>query len=183
MAISLKRLPLTTSGHHGSALHCRLNEAHALSLTQAMCDYRARQGIYGPVFLGVDTNAQSTRAFAAALEVLGANGVEVMVTSNGEHVPVRAVSSAILTYNRGRANGLADGIVIALSHERPEAGAFIYILPDGGCPDIHATRWIDTAAKEYLRWGPSSVRRLTYEEERGAARSLPDSLGASCGLR
>ncbi len=173
MAISLKPLPFGTSGPHGSALHCSFNEAHALSLSQAMCDYRARQGIYGPVFLVVETNALSTPAFATALEVLAANGVEVRITSNSEHMPLRAVSSAIRTYNRGRANGLADGIVIALLHERPEAGAFIYILPHGGFPDRHAARWIDTAANEYLRWGPSSVRRLKYEEESGAARSLP----------
>ena len=168
-SVAAQRVAFGTSGHRGSALHRSFNEAHVLSLSQAMCDYRTRQGIYGPVFLGVDTNALSTLAFATALEVLAANGVEVLVTSNDEYMPVRAVSSAILTYNRGRANGLADGIVIAPSHERPEDGGFKYILPHGGSPDIHATRWIHTAANEYLRWGPSSVRRLTYEEALAAS--------------
>ncbi len=163
-AVPAQRVAFATAGHNGSALHCSFNEAHVLSLSQAICDHRTREGIYGPVFVGIDRNALSVLAFATALEVLAANGVEVRVTPNDEHLPVRTVSYAILAYNQARAAGLADGIVIAPPHERPENGGFLYIPPHGGTPDLHAMRWIDTAANEYLRWGPSSVRRQTYEE-------------------
>jgi phosphoglucomutase len=163
-AVAAQRVAFATSGHHGSALHCSFNEAHALSLSQAICDYRTREGIYGPVFVGSDTNALSMLAFATALEVLAANGMEVLVTSNDEYLLVCTVSSAVLTHNRGQADRLADGIVISAPHERPENGGFEYIPPHGGSPDIYATRWIDTAANEYLRWGPSSIRRRTHEE-------------------
>jgi phosphoglucomutase len=162
-SVEAQRVAFGTSGHHGAALNRSFNEAHALSISQAICDYRNRQGISGPVFLGIDTNALSMLAFATSLEVLAANDVEVLGTSNDECPPARAVSCAILTYNRGRANALADGIVIAPSHDRPEDGGLIYTLPHGSSPDIYAARWLDTAANEYLRWGPNSVRRLPYE--------------------
>jgi phosphoglucomutase len=173
-AVAAQRVAFARSGHNGSALHRSFNEAHALSLSQAICDYRTREGIYGPIFVDIDRNALSVLAFATALEVLETNGAEVRVTSNDEQLPMRTVSYAILTYNRGRSDGLADGIVVAAPHERPENGGFTYIPRHGGSPDIHATRWIDTAANEYLRWGPSSVRRREYGE---AARGL------DCALR
>jgi phosphoglucomutase len=163
-SVTAQRVAFGASGHHGSALNGSFNEAHALSISQAICDYRNRQGIYGPVFLGIDTRPLSTLAFATSLEVLSANGVEVLVASDDMWIPARAVSCAILTYNRGRAIALADGIVIAPSHDPPEDGGFQYTLPHGRSPDIHARRWIDTAANEYLRWGSGSVRRLPYEE-------------------
>jgi phosphoglucomutase len=169
-AVAAQRVAFATSGHQGSALQRNFNEAHALSLSQAICDYRTREGIYGPVFLGIDTNALSMLAFATALEVLAANDIEVLVTSNDEHLPAHTVASAILTYNRGRADGLADGIVIASPHERREDGGFEYISPHSRSPDVHAAHWIDNAANEYLRWGPSSIRRRTYDEAaRGSA--------------
>jgi phosphoglucomutase len=168
-SVTAQRVAFGASGHHGSALNGSFNESHALSISQAICDYRNRQGIYGPVFLGIDTRPLSTLAFATSLEVLSANGVEVLVASNDMWIPARAVSCAILTYNRGRAIALADGIVIAPSHDPPEDGGFQYTLPHGRSPDIHARRWIDTAANEYLRWGSGSVRRLPYEQALAAS--------------
>ncbi len=178
-SVAAQRVAFGTSGHHGSALNSSFNEAHVLSISQAICDYRNRQGIYGPVFLGIDTHALSMLAFATLLAVLAANGVEVLVASNDACMPARAVSCAILKYNRGRANALADGIVIAPSHDPPEDGGFEYILPHGGSPDIQATRWIDTAANEYLRWGSSSVRKLPYEQALAASTTHGAALLAS----
>lgn len=168
-SVAARRVAFGTTGHHGSAQNGNFNEAHVLSISQAICDYRNRQGIYGPVFVGIDTNALSMLAFATALEVLVANGIEVLVASNDECLPARAVSCAILTYNRGRASALADGIVLAPSHDPPEESGFKYTLPHGSSPDIHGTRWIDTAANEYLRWGSSSIRRLPYEQALAAS--------------
>ena len=178
-SVTAQRVAFGASGHHGSALNGSFNEAHALSISQAICDYRNRQGIYGPVFLGIDTSPLSTLAFATSLEVLAANGVEVLVASNDMWIPARAVSCAILTYNLGRAIALADGIVIAPSHDPPEDGGFKYTLPNGSSPDIHATRWIDTAANEYLRWGSRSVRRLSYEQALAASTTHGAALLAS----
>jgi phosphoglucomutase len=133
-SVAAQRVTFGTCGHHGSALNSSFNEAHALSISQAICDYRKRQGVYGPVFLGIDTNALSALAFGTSLEVLAANGVDVLVASNDECMPARAVSYAILAYNRCRANALADGIVIAPSHDPPADGGFKYTLPHGGPP-------------------------------------------------
>ena len=168
-SVTAQRVSFGLSGHQGSPLNGSFNEAHALSISQAICDYRNRQGIYGPVFLGVDANPPSTLAFATSLEVLAANGVDVLVASSDTCTPARAVSCAILNYNRGRAIARADGIVIAPSHDPPEDGGFEYTLPHGRPPDLHARRWIQTAANEYLRWGSGSVRRLPYEQALAAA--------------
>jgi phosphoglucomutase len=176
---SAQRVAFGTSGHRGSALNGSFNEAHALSISQAICDYRNRQGIHGPVFLGIDTSPLSTLAFATALEVLAANGVEVLVASNDRCRPARAVSRAVLSYNRDRANAVADGIVIAPSHDPPEGGGFQYTSPQGSSPDLHARRWIDTAANEYLRWGPGSVRRLPCEQALAASTTHGAALLAS----
>jgi phosphoglucomutase len=178
-SVTAQRVAFGASGHHGSALNGSFNEAHALSISQAICDYRNREGIYGPVFLGIDTSPLSTLAFATSLEVLAANGVEVLVASNDTWMPARAVSCAILTYNRGRAIALADGIVIAPSDDPPEDGCFQYTLPHGRSPDIHARRWIDTAANEYLRWGSGSVRTLPYEQALAASTTRGAALLAS----
>jgi phosphoglucomutase len=178
-SVTGQRVAFGTSGHHGSALSGSFNEAHALSIIQAICDYRNRQGIYGPVFLGIDANPLSTLVFATSLEVLTANGVEVLVASNGTCTPGRAVSRSIRTYNRGRAVALADGIVIAASHDPSEDGGLQYTLPHGSSPDLHARRWIDTAANEYLRWGSGSVRRLPYEQALAAATTHGAALLAS----
>ena len=127
-----QRVAFGTSGHRGSAFACAFNEAHILAVTQAICRYRQQHHIDGPLFLGMDTHALSEPAFATALEVLAGNGVEVMIDSQGGYTPTPAVSHAILTYNRGRTRGLADGIVITPSHNPPEDGGFKYNPPDGG---------------------------------------------------
>ena len=127
-----QRVAFGTSGHRGSAFACAFNEAHILAMTQAICRYRQQHHIDGPLFLGMDTHALSEPAFATALEVLAGNGVEVMIDSQGGYTPTPAVSHAILTYNRGRTSGLADGIVITPSHNPPEDGGFKYNPPDGG---------------------------------------------------
>ncbi|HCN90066.1 MAG TPA: alpha-D-glucose phosphate-specific phosphoglucomutase, partial [Oxalobacteraceae bacterium] len=119
-AIPLQRVAFGTSGHRGSAFEKSFNEAHVLAISQAICLYRKQQGIDGPLFIGIDTHALSEPAFASALEVLAANGVEVMMAARGEYTPTPAVSHAILVYNRGRKSGLADGIVITPSHNPPD---------------------------------------------------------------
>jgi phosphoglucomutase len=163
-SIAEERVAFGKSGHRGSAWNGSFKEAHVLSISQAICDFRKRQGIYGPLFLAVGTNAVSKLAFATLLEVLAANDVEVLLGSKDERMPARAVSHAIRTYNRSRAVDLADGIAIAAPRDSPEDGGFKYVLPNGDLPDLHAIRWIDTAANEYLLWGSSSVRRLPYEQ-------------------
>ena len=123
-SIREQRVTFGTSGHRGSALACAFNEAHILAITQAICAYRRRQGIDGPLFLGIDTHALSESAFASALEVLAAHGVDVMIDDRGGYTPTPVISHAILTYNRGRTTGLADGIVVTPSHNPPEDGGF-----------------------------------------------------------
>lgn len=157
-----QRIAFGTSGHRGCALVNTFNEWHVLAVSQALCDYRRRQGINGPLFLGIDTHALSTPACASALEVLAANGVDVMLADKDEYTPTPAVSHAILTYNRGRDRGLADGIVITPSHNPPEDGGFKYNPPNGGPAEVDATGWIQTAANEYLQNGLSGVRRVPF---------------------
>jgi phosphoglucomutase len=163
-AVAEQQVSFGTAGHQGSPLNSTFNEAHVLSISQAICDYRKRQAVDGPVFLGIDTHALSMPTFATAIEVLAANSVEVVLAANDESTLTLAVSHAIRTYNRGRLAGLADGIVITPPHNRPEDGAFKYRVPHGGPADVDATRWVDTAANEYLRWGPASVRGLRCEQ-------------------
>ena len=123
-AVREQRVTFGTSGHRGSAFDCAFNESHILAITQAICFHRRERGIDGPLFLGIDTHALSESAFASALEVLAANGVPVMIDDRGGYTPTPVVSHAILSYNRGRAGGLADGIVITPSHNPPEDGGF-----------------------------------------------------------
>ncbi|HSY78742.1 MAG TPA: alpha-D-glucose phosphate-specific phosphoglucomutase, partial [Verrucomicrobiae bacterium] len=127
-----QRVAFGTSGHRGSAFDTAFNEAHIVAISQAICLYRKSQNINGPLYLGMDTHALSVPAFASALEVLAANGVETMVDTANGYTPTPAVSHAILTYNRGRKNGLADGIVITPSHNPPTDGGFKYNPPNGG---------------------------------------------------
>ncbi len=158
-----------TSGHRGSAFKNAFNEAHILAISQAICRYRKQHHIDGPLFLGMDTHALSEPAFASALEVLAANGVEVMVDQSAGYTPTPVISHAILTYNRGRKTGLADGIVITPSHNPPEDGGFKYNPPHGGPADTQVTRWIEETANVLLADELRGVVRISYEKARNAS--------------
>jgi phosphoglucomutase len=152
-----------TSGHRGCALENSFNEWHILAISQAICGYRKMQQIDGPLFLGMDTHALSAPAFASVLEVLAANGVEVMISQGDEYTPTPAVSHAILTYNRGRTTGLADGIIITPSHNPPGDGGIKYNSPNGGPADSAVTSWIGATANGFLHYGLSGVKRVPFE--------------------
>jgi len=166
---SAQRVAFGTSGHRGSSLSLSFNEAHILAVTQAICERRAREGATGPLFLGMDTHALSEPAFRTALEVLAGNGVDVMVDRDGGYTPTPVISHAILSYNRGRREGLADGIVITPSHNPPEDGGFKYNPPNGGPADTGVTREVEERANGILRSGPGEVRRLPFERALAAA--------------
>ncbi len=168
-AIPAQAVAFGTSGHRGSAFTKSFNEAHILAISQAVCDCRKRRGIDGPLFLGVDTHALSAPAQASALAVLAANGADVMLACNDEYTPTPAVSHAILTYNRGRTSGLADGIVVTPSHNPPESGGFKYNPPNGGPADEQITRWIEMRANEYLSRRLKGVKRVALDKARAAA--------------
>jgi phosphoglucomutase len=157
-----QRVAFGTSGHRGSSFTAGFNENHILAITQAICRYRRQQGTTGPLFLGIDTHALSEPAFISALEVLAANDIEVMIDTAGGYTPTPALSHAILTYNRGRTDGLADGIVITPSHNPPEDGGFKYNPPSGGPADTSATKWIENHANELLA-GLEAVARIPFE--------------------
>jgi phosphoglucomutase len=159
-----QRVTFGTSGHRGSSLEKSFNEWHVLAISQAICLYRKWQGINGPLFLGVDTHALSEPALASALEVLAANGVEVMIAEKDEYTPTPAVSHAILTYNRGRVAGRADGIVITPSHNPPNFGGFKYNPPNGGPADPEVTGWIEAKANDLLKSGLQGIRRIPLEK-------------------
>jgi len=152
-----------TSGHRGSSLDHAFNEAHILAITQAICLYRRQQGIGGPLFIGFDTHGLSEPAFASALEVLAANEVDVMIDANRGYTPTPAVSHAIVTYNQGRSQGVADGIVITPSHNPPSYGGFKYNPPKGGPADTHVTQWIEQQANALLAEGLKRVARIPFE--------------------
>ena len=168
-AIAAQRVAFGTSGHRGSSFDIGFNEYHVLAISQAICEYRRQQNINGPLFIGFDTHALSAPAFASAMEVLAANGVEVMVSAGDEYTPTPAVSHAILTYNRGRHTGFADGIVITPSHNPPDSGGFKYNPPSGGPADSDVTQWIEARANDLLRSGMSAVARMGYAAARRAA--------------
>ena len=157
-----QRVAFGTSGHRGSAFETSFNEGHVLAISQAICDYRRGQGISGPLFLGIDTHALSVPACASALEVLAANGVDVMLAQHDEYTPTPAISHAIIACNRGRAAGLADGIVITPSHNPPEDGGFKYNPPNGGPADKDVTGWIEARANAFLKNGLEGVQRMPY---------------------
>jgi phosphoglucomutase len=167
-SIASQRVAFGTSGHRGSSFDASFNEAHVIAISQAICEYRKRQGVDGPLFMGFDTHALSAPAFASALEVLAANGVEVMVAAGGEYTPTPVISHAILSYNRGRTAGMSDGIVITPSHNPPDSGGFKYNPTNGGPADTDITKWIETLANEFLK-SASGVRRIPLAEARKAA--------------
>ena len=168
-SVPAQRVAFGTSGHRGSAFDQAFNEWHILAISQAICLYRKQQKIDGPLFLGMDTHALSEPALASALEVLAANGVEVMLAEGDEYTPTPAVSHAILTYNRGRKTGLADGIVITPSHNPPHDGGFKYNPPHGGPAEPAITGWIEAKANEFLESGLRGVSRMPYEQALRAA--------------
>jgi phosphoglucomutase len=174
--VAAQRVSFGTSGHRGSSFAAGFNENHVLAVTQAICAYRRRQGIDGPLFIGFDTHALSAPAFASALEVLAANGVEVLTAADDEYTPTPAVSHAILTYNRGRATGLADGIVITPSHNPPDSGGFKYNPPDGGPADTEVTGWVESQANGLLEAGLKGIARMDFAKARRAAHAY-DYLG------
>jgi phosphoglucomutase len=164
-----ERVAFGTSGHRGSAFDRTFNEAHILAIAQAVCEYRERAGTAGPLFLGMDTHPLSEPAFATALEVLAANDVAVMVDAAGGYTPTPAVSHAILTHNRGRTEGLADGIVITPSHNPPSDGGIKYNPQNGGPADTEITAAIEVRANELLASDLDAVRRIPIERARRAA--------------
>ena len=163
-----QRIAFGTSGHRGSAFDKTFNEWHVLAITQAICRYRKRHHIDGPLFLGMDTHALSVSALASALEVLAANGVDVMIAQGEEYTPTPAVSHAILTYNRGRKTGRADGIVITPSHNPPHDGGFKYNPSHGGPAGSAVTDWIEATANTCLERGLRGVKRIPFEKARRA---------------
>src|SRR5665213_2323848 len=168
-SITAQRVVFGTSGHRGSAFGAAFNEAHILAIAQAVCLYRRHAGIDGPLFLGMDTHALSEAAFATAIEVLAANGVETMIDQHGGYTPTPVISHAILTYNRGRKTGLADGIVISPSHNPPDEGGFKYNPTNGGPADVDVTGFIEKAANVILAKKIDGVTRIPYERARKAA--------------
>ncbi len=153
-----------TSGHRGSSLKGSFNEDHILAITQAICDYRKAKGITGPLFLGRDTHVLSEPSLITALEVLAANGADVMIQKGHGYTPTPVTSHAILVYNRERKSGLADGIVITPSHNPPEDGGFKYNPPHGGPADMDITIWIENRANELMKNDNRKVRRIPYEK-------------------
>ena len=152
-----------TSGHRGSSLDSTFTEAHILAITQAICDYRRGERVDGPLYMGKDTHALSSPAQRTALEVLAANSVEVIIQQNDSFTPTPVISHAILAYNRGRKDHLADGIVITPSHNPPEDGGFKYNPTNGGPADTDVTGWIEDRANDWLRANNSGVKRVSYE--------------------
>jgi phosphoglucomutase len=163
-----QRVTFGTSGHRGSALHGSFNEFHVLAITQAICEYRRKESISGPLFIARDTHAVSGPALRSALEVLAANGVQTMIDRNDGYTPTPVLSHAILTYNRGRTAQLADGIVITPSHNPPEDGGFKYNPPTGGPADTSVTRWIEERANALLVGALRGVARIPWEQAQRA---------------
>jgi phosphoglucomutase len=173
-----QRVAFGTSGHRGNAFDCSFNERHVLAITQAICDYRASKGIDGPLFIGIDTHALSEPALRSALEVLAANGVDTMLAMNDEYTPTPAVSHAIITHNRERTSGLADGIVVTPSHNPPDNGGFKYNPTNGGPAADDITKVVQDAANVYLEKDLAGVKRMTYAKALAApATHRRDYLG------
>ena len=168
-SVPAQRVAFGTSGHRGSALNNAFNEDHILAVSQAVCDIRQKAGITGPLFIGIDTHALAEPARVSALEVFAANGVEVMIDAEDGYTPTPAISHAILTTNKGRTSGLADGVVVTPSHNPPEDGGFKYNPPNGGPADTDITSVIERAANNYLEDGLKGVKRIPYERARKSA--------------
>ena len=171
-SVPAQRVAFGTSGHRGSSLDGAFNEAHILAITQAICLYRREQEIDGPLYLGIDTHALSAPAFASALEVLAANGVEVMIDAADGYTPTPVISHAILCYNRGRKRGLADGIVVTPSHNPPRFGGFKYNPPHGGPADTQVTRWIEQRANAFIA---DELRGVATSSLRARSPSFDDA--------
>jgi phosphoglucomutase len=177
--VQAQRVAFGTSGHRGCPLEGTFNQWHVLAISQAICEYRGKKGIDGPLFLGIDTHALSQPAFENALEVLAANGVETMIARDGEFTPTPAISHAILVHNRGRTAGFADGMVITPSHNPPDNGGFKYNPPNGGPADAGVTGWIEARANVLLETGLKDVRRTPFAQARRATTTrVHDFLGA-----
>ena len=170
-SIVAQRVSFGTSGHRGSSFHTSFNEWHILAITQAICLYRIQKGIDGPLFIGIDTHALSRPAYQTALEVLIANEVDVMIAADDGFTPTPAISHAILTYNKGRTAGLADGIVITPSHNPPEDGGFKYNPPHGGPAESSITGWIQARANEFLAERLTGVKRIPFAQAANAAKA------------
>ena len=168
-SVAAQRVAFGTSGHRGSALNNAFNEAHIVAISQAVCDHRRACGISGPLFVGIDTHALAEPALASALEVFAANGVEVMIDEHDGYTPTPVISHAILTTNKGRTHGLADGVVITPSHNPPEDGGFKYNPPNGGPADTDITAGIERAANRFLEDGLRGVKRIPYDRARKSA--------------
>jgi len=168
-AVPSQRVAFGTSGHRGSAFNDAFNENHILAISQAVCDHRKTAGITGPLFVGIDTHALAEPALASALEVFAANGVEVMIDDRDGYTPTPVISHAILTHNKGRERGLADGVVITPSHNPPEDGGFKYNPPNGGPADTDITAAIERAANGFLEDGLRGVKRIAYDRARKSA--------------
>ena len=163
------RVAFGTSGHRGSSHTYSFNEAHILAISQAICEYRKMQGYSGPLYMGMDTHALSEPAMYTALEVFAANAVEVVIQQGLGYTPTPVISLAILTYNRGRSSGLADGVVITPSHNPPEDGGFKYNPPSAGPADTVTTRWIQDRANQIMANGMKEVHRIPVEKALKAA--------------
>ena len=163
-SIPAQQVAFGTSGHRGCAFENSFNQSHVLAISQTLCDYRKQRGINGPLFLGMDTHALSVPACASVLEVLAANGVDVMLAERDEYTPTPAVSHAILRYNRGRTVGFADGIVVSPSHNPPDNGGIKYNPPNGGPADVSVTKWVEGRANEFLKTDLRNVQRMSHEK-------------------
>ena len=168
-----QRVTFGTSGHRGTSFKRSFNEVHIVAVAQAIYEYRKMENISGPLYLGMDTHALSESAFASVLEVLAANGVEVMVDQDGGYTPTPVISHAILTHNRGKSSGFADGIVITPSHNPPEDGGIKYNPPHGGPADTAVTKWIEDRANALMKVDLHGVARIPYARARRAATTKP----------
>jgi phosphoglucomutase len=178
-SVAAQRVAFGTSGHRGSSLDRSFNEWHVLSITQAICEHRRRAGVNGPLFLGIDTHALSVPAFRSALEVLAANGVDVLVAANDEFTPTPAVSHAILVYNRARPRAVADGILVTPSHNPPDNGGFKYNPPNGGPADTDVTGWIEARANALIDGDLRDVRRIPFKRARRAPTTREHDFASS----
>jgi phosphoglucomutase len=168
-SVPAQRVAFGTSGHRGCSFDSSFNEWHVLAISQAICLYRKQRGIDGPLYIGIDTHALSVPAMTSALEVLAANGVEVMLANNDEYTPTPVISHAILSYNRGRSHGLADGIVITPSHNPPDSGGFKYNPPNGGPAGNDITNWVEARANALLESGLKGVKRIPHAQALSAS--------------
>lgn len=159
-----QRILFGTSGHRGSSQNTTFNEWHILAITEAICLYRKKNDITGPIFLGFDTHALSFPAFVSAMEVLAAHKVDVMIAKDNEYTPTPVVSHAILSYNKKHNHGLADGIIVTPSHNPPHYGGFKYNPPSGGPASVEITTWIQNKANEILEHQLKEVKRIRYED-------------------